>query len=117
MVAGRGGGMGGTGLSETQVVFRLKRAEEFARQWRANAKRLQVLASNPRTPQTVRADALSEARTAADIVGRRAVELAELAKQRGYGAWEADPRVGPIVVEIRAVENALTFAAEALSRH
>ena len=109
--------MGGTGLSETQVVFRLKRAEEFARQWRANAKRLQVLASNPRTPQTVRADALSEARTAADIVGRRAVELAELAKQRGYGAWEADPRVGPIVVELRAVENALTFAAEALSRH
>ena len=109
--------MGATGLSETQVVFRLKQAEEFARQWRSNAKRLQVLASNPRTPQTVRADALSEARTAADIVGRRAEELAELAKLRGYGAWEADPQVGPIVVEIRAVENALTFAAEALSKH
>jgi hypothetical protein len=109
--------MEGTGLSETQVVFRLKRAEEFARQWRSNAKRLQILASNPRTPETVRADALSEALTAADIVGRRAAELAELAKQRGYHAWEADPRIGPIVVEIRAVENALTFAAEALSRH
>lgn len=109
--------MGGTGLSETQVVFRLKRAEEFARQWRSNAKRLQVLASNPRTPETVRADALSEALTAADIVGRRALELAELAKQRGYMAWEADPRIGPVVVEIRAVENALAFAAEALSRH
>lgn len=108
--------MGGTGLSETMVSFRLKRAEEFARQWRSNAKRLQVLASNPRTPDTVRADALSEARTAADIVGRRAVELAELAKLRGYSAWEADPRIGPIVVEIRAVENALTFAAEALSK-
>ena len=105
------------GLSETQVSFRLKRAEEFARQWRANAKRLQVLASNPRTPETVRIDALSEARTAADIVGKRALELAALARTRGYTAWEADPRVGPIVVEIRAVENALTFAAEALSRH
>ena len=105
------------GLSETQVIFRLKRAEEFARQWRLNAKRLQILAANPRTPATVRADALSEARTAADIVGKRATELAELAKRRGYNAWEADPRVGPIVVEIRAVENALTFAAEALSRH
>ena len=105
------------GLSETQVIFRLKRAEEFARQWRSNAKRLQTLAANPRTPETVRIDALSEARTAADIVGRRALELAELARKRGYAAWEADPRIGPIVVEIRAVENALTFAAEALSRH
>jgi len=105
------------GLSETQVSFRLKRAEEFARQWRSNAKRLQTLAANPRTPETVRIDALSEARTAADIVGKRALELAALARQRGYVAWEADPRIGPIVVEIRAVENALTFAAEALSRH
>ncbi|MFA6047034.1 MAG: hypothetical protein WC718_18785 [Phycisphaerales bacterium] len=105
------------GLSETQVSFRLKRAEEFARQWRSNAKRLQTLAANPRTPETVRIDALSEARTAADIVGKRALELAELAKKRGYVAWEADPRIGPVVVEIRAVENALTFAAEALSKH
>jgi len=105
------------GLSETVMAFRLKRAEEFARQWRSNAKRLQILASNPRTPKTVRADALSEALMAADIVGKRAVELAELAKKRGYTAWEADPRIGPVVVEIRAVENALTFAAQALSRH
>jgi len=105
------------GLSETQVSFRLKRAEEFARQWKSNAKRLQTLAANPRTPETVRVDALSEARTAADIVGKRAMELTELAKKRGYTAWEADPKVGPIVVEIRAVENALTFAAEALSKH
>ena len=82
------------GLSETQVMFRLKRAEEFARQWRSNAKRLQTLASNPRTPETVRIDALSEARTAADIVGRRAIELTELARKRGYVAWEADPRIG-----------------------
>jgi hypothetical protein len=109
--------MEGTGLSETQMLFRLKRAEEFARQWRSNAKRLQILAANPRTPETVRADALSEALTAAGIVGKRAEELAALARQRGYSAWEADPRVGPIVVEIRAVENALTFAAEALSKH
>lgn len=108
--------MEGQGLSETQVVFRLKRAEEFARQWRSNAKRLQTLASNPRTPETVRADALSEARTAADIVGKRATELTELARARGFQAWESDPWIGPIVVEIRAVENALTFAAEALSR-
>jgi len=105
------------GLSETVVSFRLKRAEEFARQWRSNAKRLQILAANPRTPKTVRADALSEALTAADIVGKRALELADLAKKRGYNAWEADPRIGPVVVEIRAVENALTFAAEALGRH
>lgn len=109
--------MEGTGLSETLVVFRLKRAEEFARQWRSNAKRLQTLASNPRTPETVRIDALSEARTAADIVGRRAAELTELARLRGFQSWEADPRIGPIVVEIRAVENALTFAAEALSKN
>jgi hypothetical protein len=105
-----------TGLSETLVVFRLKRAEQFARQWRSNAKRLQTLASNPRTPETVRVDALSEARTAADIVGKRATELAELARQRGFQTWESDPQIGPIVVEIRAVENALTFAADALSR-
>jgi len=109
--------MGDTGLSETVVAFRLKRAEEFARQWRSNAKRLQTLASNPRTPETVRVDALSEARTAADIVGKRALELTELARARGFQAWESDPRIGPIVVEIRAVENALTFAAEALSRN
>jgi hypothetical protein len=105
-----------TVLSETQVSFRLKRAEEFARQWRSNAKRLQTLASNPRTPETVRLDALSEARAAADIVARRASELTELARERGFQTWESDPRIGPIVVEIRAVENALTFAAEALSK-
>jgi hypothetical protein len=108
--------MEGIQLTETTVIFRLKRAEEFARQWRLNAKRLQGLASNPRTPQIVREDALSEARTAADIVGRRADELAEMARQRGYNTWEADPRVGPLVVEIRAVENELTFAANALSK-
>ncbi len=103
-------------LSETVISFRLKRAEEFARQWRSNAKRLQSLASNPKTPTLVRNDALSEARTAASIVAARAAELAALARQRGYAAWEADPRIGPLVVEIRAVESALTFAAEALSK-
>jgi hypothetical protein len=104
------------GLSETVVSFRLKRAEEFARQWRSNAKRLQTLAANPRTPATVRNDALGEARMAAAIVGKRAVELTDLARQRGFTTWEADPRIGPLVVEIRAVENALVFAAEALGK-
>ena len=103
-------------LSDTVMSFRLKRAEEFARQWRSNAKRLQTLASNPKTPALVRNDALSEARTAASIVAARAGELAALAKLRGYSAWEADPKIGPLVVEIRAVESALTFAAEALSK-
>lgn len=103
-------------LSDTVISFRLRRAEEFARQWRTNAKRLQSLASNPATPESIRADALSEAREAAGIVGQRATDLADLAKQRGYTAWEADPKVGPLVVEIRAVENALTYAAEALSK-
>jgi hypothetical protein len=108
--------MGEGALSDTVISFRLKRAEEFARQWRINAKRLQTLANSPQTPDSVRADALAEARTAAGIVGQRAADLAEMAKQRGFGTWESDPMVGPLVVEIRAVENALTYAAEALSK-
>lgn len=103
-------------LNDTIVTFRLKRAEQFARQWRANAKRLQTLANNPRTPPLVRHDALTEATTAASIVGQRANEVAELALWRGYTAWEADPMVGPLVVEIRSVANALTYAVEALSK-
>jgi len=102
-------------LNDTIVAFRLKRAEQFARQWRANARRLQTLANNPRTPPLVRHDALTEAQTAASIVGQRASEVAELALWRGYTAWEADPMVGPLVVEIRSVANALTYAVEALS--
>lgn len=113
------GGTGEDALAElepsaTMVAFRLKRAEQFARAWRSNAKRLQTLANNPRTPTLVRNDALTEARTAARIVAQRAGELAELAKLRGYAVWEADPQVGPLVVEIRSVETALSFAAEAL---
>ena len=108
--------MEATELSETTVTFRLRRAEEFTRQWRSNAKRLQTLASDPHAAEIVRSDALGEARSAADIVARRVAELAELARQRGYTSWEADPRIGPIVVEIRAVENALTYAVEALSK-
>lgn len=108
--------MGEGALSDTVVSFRLKRAEEFARQWRINAKRLQSLANNPQTPGSVRTDALGEARTAAGIVGQRATDLAALARQRGYATWEADPRVGPLVVEIRAVEHALTYAVAALSK-
>ncbi|MBN9316656.1 MAG: hypothetical protein J0I99_13020 [Devosia sp.] len=103
-------------LSETVVSFRLKRAEEFARQWRINARRLQSLANNPQTPDSVRADALSEARSAAEIVGRRAEEMAAFALARGFSAWETDPLVAPVVVEIRAVENALTYAVEALGK-
>ncbi|MDB5539217.1 MAG: hypothetical protein JWQ89_944 [Devosia sp.] len=108
--------MAEAGLSDTVISFRLRRAEEFARQWRINAKRLQSLANNPSTPESVRADALAEARTAAGIVGQRANDLAEMARQRGYAAWESDPVVGPVVVEIRAVEHALTYAADGLSR-
>ena len=63
--------MGEGQVSDTVVSFRLKRAEEFARQWRVNAKRLQSLANNPQTPDSVRADALSKARSAAEIVRRR----------------------------------------------
>ena len=48
--------MGETGLSATVISFRLKRAEEFARQWRINANRLQSLASNPRTPEALRSN-------------------------------------------------------------
>ncbi|MBN9309930.1 hypothetical protein [Devosia sp.] len=103
-------------LSETVVSFRLKRAEEFARQWRINARRLQSLANNPQTPDSVRADALSEARSAAEIVRRRAEEMAAFALARGFSAWETDPLVAPVVVEIRAVENALTYAVEALGK-
>lgn len=105
-----------SGLNATALSFRMKRAEEFARQWRINAKRLQTLASNPKTPVSVRTDALGEARTAAEIVGRRADDLAALALQRGFSTWESDPVVAPLVVEIRAVENALNYAVEALSR-
>ena len=108
--------MGDAVLSDTVISFRLKRAEEFARQWKINAKRLQSLANNPQTPDSVRADALGEARTAAGIVGQRAVDLTELARQRGFSAWESDPRVAPLVVEIRSVEHALSYAAEALSK-
>ena len=111
-----GGGMAEAQLSETVVSFRLKRAEEFARQWRINARRLQSLANNPQTPDSVRADALSEARSAAEIVGRRAEEMAAFALARGFSAWETDPLVAPVVVEIRAVENALTYAVEALGK-
>ncbi|MDC9822306.1 hypothetical protein PRN20_01065 [Devosia sp. ZB163] len=103
-------------LSDTVISFRLKRAEEFARQWRINARRLQSLASSPQTPEVMRSNALGEARTAAEIVGRRGDEMAAMAKDRGFNTWESDPLVAPVVVEIRAVENALTFAAEALSK-
>lgn len=106
----------GEQLSDTVISFRVKRAEEFARQWRVNAKRLQSLANNPQTPDSVRADALSEARSAAEIVGKRASEMADFAKARGFKAWESDPLVAPVVVEIRAVENALTYAVEALGK-
>jgi hypothetical protein len=108
--------MGEAALSDTVISFRLKRAEEFARQWKINAKRLQSLANNPQTPDSVRADALGEARTAAGIVGQRATDLTELARQRGFSAWESDPKVAPLVVEIRAVEHALIYAADALSK-
>ncbi len=108
--------MGEAALSDTVISFRLKRAEEFARQWKINARRLQSLANNPQTPSSVRADALGEARTAAGIVGQRAADLTELARQRGYTAWESDPKVAPLVVEIRAVEHALSYAADALSK-
>lgn len=108
--------MGEAQLSDTVVSFRLKRAEEFARQWRVNAKRLQSLANNPKTPDSVRADALSEARSAAEIVRRRAEEMAQFARARGFTTWETDPLVAPVVVEIRAVENALTYAVEALGK-
>ncbi len=108
--------MGEGPISDTVMSFRVKRAEEFARQWRINAKRLQSLANNPKTPASVRGDALEEARTAADIVKRRAEEMTALARQRGFSAWESDPLVAPLVVEIRAVENALTYAAEALRK-
>lgn len=103
-------------LNETTLAFRLKRAGEFARQWRSNAKRLQSLASNPNTPPTQRSNALAEAREAAEIVGRRADELSALTRHRGYLNWEADPRISPLVVEIRAVENTLTYAVEALAK-
>ena len=106
--------MGDVQVSDTVLSFRLKRAEEFARQWRINARRLQSLASNPHTPESLRSDALSEARSAAEIVGRRAGEMAEFARSRGFASWEADPLVAPVVVEIRAVENALNHAVEAL---
>lgn len=103
-------------LSPTTITFRIKRAEQFAKSWRNNAKRLQTLASDPRTPKSARDDALKEAQAAAEIVARRAEEMSELARARGFNAWEADPMLGPLVVEIRAVENALNFAAETLSR-
>lgn len=97
------------------LAFRLKRAEQFARLWRNTAKRLASLANNAQTPALVRSDALTEARTAAGIVAQRGVELAELAHQRGYKTWQADPLVGPLLVEIQSVHNALTHAAEVLS--
>ncbi len=108
--------MDGGQLNATIVSFRLKRAEQFARAWRANAKRLQSLANNPRTPRLVRSDALIEARTAAEIVAKRLEDVALLAGARGYPTWEADPQVGPLVVEIRSVANALGHAVDALSR-
>jgi hypothetical protein len=100
--------------SSTIVQFRLMRAEQFARQWRANARRLASLAGNPKTPPLVRTDALHEARIAAGIVARRAGELAELSRQRGYRAWQADPQVGPLLVEIESVSNQVRHAVEAL---
>ena len=103
-------------LSPTTITFRIRRAEQFAKSWRSNAKRLQALASDPRTPKSARDDALKEALAAAEIVARRAGDMAELARARGFNTWEADPLLGPLVVEIRAVENALNFAAETLSR-
>lgn len=108
--------MGEPDLSPTTVTFRIMRAAQFAKSWRNNAKRLQALASDPRTPKSTREDALKEAKAAAEIVARRADEMAELARSRGFNAWEADPQLGPLVVEIRAVENALNFAAETLAR-
>ncbi len=108
--------MGEALLNDTILAFRLKRAEQFARQWRVNAKRLQALAADPRTPGTVRQDALTEARMALEIVARRASELTAFALERGYDTWEADPKLAPLLVEIRAVENALSFAADTLSR-
>lgn len=105
-----------SGPSETALAFRLKRAEEFARQWRTNAKRLQSLAANPQSPPSLRDNALGEAREAAGIVARRAEELSLLTKSRGFLTWEADPRIGPLVVEIRAVENVLNYVVDALSR-
>lgn len=103
-------------LSPTAVTFRIMRAAQFAKSWRNNAKRLQALASDPRTPKSARDDALREARAAAEIVARRGDEMAELARVRGFKTWEADPKLGPLIVEIRAVENALNFAAETLAR-
>ncbi len=105
-----------SGPSETTLAFRLKRGEEFARQWRTNAKRLQSLAANPQSPPSLRDNALEEAREAAGIVAKRAEELSLLAKTRGFLTWEADPRIGPLVVEIRAVENVLNYVVDALSR-
>lgn len=107
---------GETPLSPTAIAFRIKRAEQFAKSWRNNAKRLQALASDPRSPKSAREDALNEARTAAEIVARRAAEMAQLARARGYGTWEADPALGPLIVEICSVENALNFAADTLSK-
>ena len=101
-------------ITGSVLSFRLARAEQFARQWRSNAKRLATLANNPRTPALVRADALTEARTAAEIVAQRGAELAELARLRGYSAWQADPKVGPVVVEIQSVEHALNHVADTL---
>lgn len=108
--------MGESDLTPTAITFRIKRAEQFAKSWRHNAKRLQALASDPRSPKAARDDALNEARMAAEIVARRAEEMAQLARDRGFSNWEADPILGPLVVEIRAVENTLTFAAETLAR-
>jgi hypothetical protein len=104
-------------LSTTIVQFRLKRAEQFARQWRSNARRLVGLASNPRTPALVRSDAHREAELAAGIVAQRAGELAELSRLRGYSAWQADPEIGPLLVEIESVGNQLRHAAEVLRSH
>ena len=117
MLAGGGRAVTEPELNPTTVAFRLKRAEHFAQAWRMHAKRLQALANNPRTPALVRQEALIEAETAASIVAQRADEMAQMAKARGYPTWEADPKIGPLVVDIRAVENALQFIAEALRKH
>jgi hypothetical protein len=116
MLGGRGCAVTEPELNPTTVAFRLKRAEHFAQAWRVHAKRLQALANNPRTPQLVRQEAITEAETAAGIVSQRAAEMAQMAKARGYPTWEADPKIGPLVVEIRAVESALQFIAEALRK-
>lgn len=103
-------------VPDTIVQFRLKRAEQFAQQWRQNAKRLAALAAQAGTPALVRTDAITEATSASAIVSQRMAELAELTKQRGYSQWQADPVVAPILVEIHALHKALDNVLTALKK-